>query len=388
MSHRRSISIGNVSSTGGTLGNEVYSYAAPWPVYALHWSLVPGSFRIAFGSFFEEYANKVRVIQLSENGKELVDVAELDHPYPVTKLLWSPFKQGGLSSDLMATAGDYLRVWEICQIDTNPVDYSDNPEMDVQTESQFVLKTTLANVRKPNQSGGREFCAPLTSFDWNDSEPSLCVTASVDTTCTVWDINTQQAKTQLIAHDKEVFDVAFARGNDIFASVGGDGSVRMFDLRALEHSTIIYETTPTLTNNSSVNTMSSSENAPLLRLSWNRQDPNYIATFAMDSNSILILDVRVPAIPVAELTGHAGSVNGIGWAPHSRDHLCSVGDDRQTLVWDIAQASRSKTAGGSSGAEPILMYPSPGEVNSMSWASSHPDWVSVAWGSTVQALRL
>jgi WD repeat-containing protein 68 len=41
----------------------------------------------------------------------------------------------------------------------------------------------------------------------------------------------QSAITQLIAHDKEVYDIAFARGTDLFASVGADGSVRMFDLR-------------------------------------------------------------------------------------------------------------------------------------------------------------
>ena len=87
------------------------------------------------------------------------------------------------------------------------------------------------------------------------------------------------AKTQLIAHDKEVYDIAFARGKDIFASVGADGSVRLFDLRSvsffyhatesatesdasprsrrsLEHSTIIYE---------------SPDLHPLLRLAWNKQ---------------------------------------------------------------------------------------------------------------------
>lgn len=35
-----------------------------------------------------------------------------------------------------------------------------------------------------------------------------------------------QAKTQLIAHDKEVYDLAFAAGVNVFASVGADGSVR------------------------------------------------------------------------------------------------------------------------------------------------------------------
>ena len=62
---------------------------------------------------------------------------------------------------------------------------------------------------------------------------------------TIWGIETGQplgrvnlvaghVKTQLIAHDKEVYDIAFSRaggGRDMFASVGADGSVRMFDLR-------------------------------------------------------------------------------------------------------------------------------------------------------------
>ena len=61
----------------------------------------------------------------------------------------------------------------------------------------------------------------------------------------------------------------------------------MFDLRHLEHSTIIYEA-----------------RRPLLRLAWNRQDPNYIAALAMDVQEVIILDVRVPCTPVAKLSNH------------------------------------------------------------------------------------
>jgi WD repeat-containing protein 68 len=72
----------------------------------------------------------------------------------------------------------------------------------------------------------------------------LIITSSIDTTCTIWDIPSLTAKTQLIAHDKEVYDVRFcAKSTDVFVSCGQDGSVRMFDLRSLEHSTIIYEPT-------------------------------------------------------------------------------------------------------------------------------------------------
>lgn len=158
------------------------------------------------------------------------------------------------------------------------------------------------------QNKNSDFCAPLTSFDWNEVEPNLIGTSSIDTTCTIWGLETGQVftfctihptpvvhqihrqvvgrvggtgncvsghvKTQLIAHDKEVYDIAFSRaggGRDMFASVGADGSVRMFDLRHLEHSTIIYE---------------DPQHRPLLRLAWNRQDPSYLATIAMDATEV------------------------------------------------------------------------------------------------------
>lgn len=73
---------------------------------------------------------------------------------------------------------------------------------------------------------------------------------------------------------EQVYDIAFSRaggGRDMFASVGADGSVRMFDLRHLEHSTIIYE---------------DPQHHPLLRLCWNKQDPNYLATMAMDGMEV------------------------------------------------------------------------------------------------------
>lgn len=33
-----------------------------------------------------------------------------------------------------------------------------------------------------------DYDAPLTSFDWNDGDPRRVGTASIDTTCTIWDI--------------------------------------------------------------------------------------------------------------------------------------------------------------------------------------------------------
>jgi WD repeat-containing protein 68 len=85
-----------------------------------------------------------------------------------------------------------------------------------------------------------DFSAPLTSFDWNPELNNLIGTSSIDTTCTIWDIEKATVFTQLIAHDKEVYDIHFSKERNIFASVGADGSVRQFDIRDLQHSSVQY----------------------------------------------------------------------------------------------------------------------------------------------------
>lgn len=320
---------------------EIYTYEAPWLIYAMNWSQrIDHPYRLAIGSFLEDYTNKVELVQLSEDTETFESKGSFEHPYPTTKIQWIPDKSGS-RSDLLGTTGDYMRLWEV-------------------HEKRVELKCLL------NNNKNSEFCAPLTSFDWNESDPSTLGTSSIDTTCTIWNVETQQAKTQLIAHDKEVYDIAFARGMDVFASVGADGSVRMFDLRNLEHSTIIYET-PALT--------------PLLRLCWNKQDPNYLATIPMDSYNAIILDIRVPSMPAAELTGHSASINALAWAPHSSCHICTAADDRQAYIWDLSSMPKPIE-------DPILAYTAEAEVNQLQWSTSQPDWISIAFSNKMQILRV
>lgn len=241
-----------------------------------------------------------------------------------------------------------------------------------------------------------EDSAPLTSFDWNKVDSSIIVTASVDTTCTVWDLNTAQARTQLIAHDKEVFDVTFTAGSvDNFASVGSDGSVRLFDLRALEHSTILYESqsssrtptlsvsSPSMSNNS--NSPSNGGASPLLRLSACERDANLLATFAIDCSVVQVLDIRQPGTAILELEAHAGSVNAVQWAPNSRHLIATCADDSQVFVWDCNNAEQSK--GTSRCTEPALAWTAESEVNNISW-NADGDRIASAFGKTVQSLRV
>lgn len=170
---------------------------------------------------------------------EFNKVAEATHSYPVTRLLWEPPSSQKQSTDLLATSGDHLRLWSLPS-DTQTTHASNTvtrPNREAPTTKLTPL-ALLSNSKTPDHT------APLTSLDWNTISPSLIITSSIDTTCTIWDIPSLTAKTQLIAHDKEVYDVRFcANSVDVFVSCGQDGSVRMFDLRSLEHSTIIYEPT-------------------------------------------------------------------------------------------------------------------------------------------------
>jgi WD repeat-containing protein 68 len=340
-----------MASSEQTPKKEIYTYEAPWTTYGMNWSHVnaPGyRYRLALGSFVEEYSNKVKIVQLDVEADTFKEVAEFDHPYPTTKIMWRPDKVCSAETDLLATTGDYLRVWKMEQ--------STDPD----------VKSKVGLVRVLNNNKSSEYCAPLTSFDWNETDKSMIGTSSIDTTCTIWDLNKNVAKTQLIAHDKEVYDLAFAHGKDVFASVGADGSVRMFDLRSLEHSTIIYE---------------DSKQDPLLRITWNKQDTNYLATMLMDSPEIVVLDIRAPTLPVAWLRGHTACVNSMAWAPHSSCHVCTAGDDRQALIWDVSHLPKPVD-------EPILAYNAAAEINQLQWSVTQPDWIAIAFEKKLQILRV
>jgi WD repeat-containing protein 68 len=262
------------------------------------------------------------------------------------------------------------------------------------------------------------------------------VTSSIDTTCTVWNIDTSSAITQLIAHDREVYDVAWLPGStDIFVSVGADGSLRAFDLRSLEHSTILYET-PAPKNvappSSTPSPSARPPTSPLLQIAFNPADSNYMSTFHMDGSEIQILDMRSPGQPVLELKAHRAPINALGWGSAENPLLAtagkspfvsnilmmniSVGDDCQLLLWDLSghtqQASSPRSAGSRLNSprpdvkkrvltDPIMAYSSHSEITNMAWSpqiagmtmntghSTGPgEWLAVATGKTIKALKV
>jgi WD repeat-containing protein 68 len=113
----------------------------------------------------------------------------------------------------------------------------------------------------------------------------------------------------------------------------------------------------------------------------NKHDHNYLATFLMEHNQVIILDIRAPSVPVAELSGHTQPVNSIAWAPHSSCHICTGGDDSQALIWDLTCIPKSVT-------EPILAYNAESEINSLQWSLSQPEWIAITFNKKLQILRV
>lgn len=282
---------------------------------------------------------------------------------------------------------------------------------------RLTLKAALSGQSKvQNQSGG----APLTNFSWNEKMPSLIVTSSIDTTCTVWNIDTQTAITQLIAHDREVYDVAWLPGStDIFVSVGADGSLRAFDLRSLEHSTILYETPPPKhPPPPTSSTATRPPSSPLLRIAFNPTDANYMSTFHMDGSEVQILDMRSPGAPVMELKAHRAPINAVAWSSAEVPLLASAADDCQVLLWDVsthslppASSPRNTSARLSSPrptdgkkrvlTDPLMAYSAQAEVTNVAWSphiapmtmnsgltTAAGEWLAIVMGKTIKALKV
>ncbi|KAG6368632.1 hypothetical protein INS49_002845 [Diaporthe citri] len=392
------------------------NYMAPWATYAFDWcKWAPqgnGAGKVAIGSYLEDGHNFIQILDTqivptpsdvynthggSKWTMDFTRVAEATHSYPVTRLLWEPPSSTKQSTDLLATSGDHLRLWSL------PSDTPSNPGNSVTGRGRDVAATKLTPLALLSNSKTPDHTAPLTSLDWNTVSPSLIITSSIDTTCTIWDIPSLTAKTQLIAHDKEVYDVRFcANSVDVFVSCGQDGSVRMFDLRSLEHSTIIYEPTgkedrvdanggkmsPTLAQQ----TMSNPP--PLLRIATSPHDTQLLATFAQDSNVIRILDTRQPGQALLELRGHGGAVNCIDWSPTRRGQLASGGDDCQVLLWDLMSQQQTNGAPQTDSIRsPAASWQCDYEVGNLGWVPRVPsdeagEWLGVSAGRGIWGVRM
>mmetsp|Transcript_75210 Transcript_75210/g.141923 ORF Transcript_75210/g.141923 Transcript_75210/m.141923 type:complete len:329 (-) Transcript_75210:74-1060(-) len=314
-----------------------YVYDSPaWPMYAMAWCPEHDTrFRLATASFLETDNNRVALVELDEQTNAFKCVSEVEHPFPATKLAWRP--PDSSSSPLLATTSITLNLFKLEEGKLSPL-----------------LK--LANQRA--KSGSQ--VAPLTSLDWSTTCSHKIGATSVDTTCTIWNLQKQKIETQLIAHDKPVYDMAFSPTDFLFSSVSADGSIRLFDQRNLEQSTIMYEGP-----------------SPLLRLAWNKLNGNLIAAVAMDTAGVVVIDIRRPSVALSGMANQRSCVNSITWAPHSPHYLLCGTEEGLGCIWDVKDASGS-----------VLNYECDSEVAQVQWPSCAPNYVALGMEKKIEILTV
>ena len=139
------------------------------PVYAIDWckTSAPGqqlrprsAFRIALSSFTEDFRNRIAIAGLRDERvlieEDYIDYPDFDtlvdahHGYPATALQWQPASAAkvGWSAELLATAGDSLRIWEYADDSASAVQASGYVNVKQPAGGhRLTLKSTLAGVR-------------------------------------------------------------------------------------------------------------------------------------------------------------------------------------------------------------------------------------------------
>lgn len=321
---------------------ESYKYQAPWLISSVGFSYREDqNFRLAITSFIENEENKGEIIKVNNETNQLEVLSGLDLTTPPTKVMWIPDPDIE-QNDLLATSDTILKIWEIKE------------------DGQVCIKSELEYKSKP------EFPAPITSFDWSLTKYDMIVTSSIDCTCSVWNIQNESLYYQIVAHDREVYDVSFSTDERIFASVGADGSLRMFDINSPDITNIMYE---------------SEGNTPLLRVAWNKRDPNLIACTEMEKHKITVIDIRKPMNPLTQLIGHQAAINSISWSSSQWNRICSGSDDSVAMIWDIKDAKPVINTSK-------LEYKARGPISNVDWSHLQKDWVAITVGKLVEILSV
>ena len=264
-------------------------------------------------------------------------ISQVKCEFPVSSILFSPHEQ---NKNLLISTSDKLSVYSY-------------------EEEKLNLK--IAFIRETENYTG-----PLTSCDWSRANNAIIGVSSVDRTCSIWDLNKSVEKYMIIAHDKAVYDISLGPDEFIFMSTGADGSVRLFDSRQANSSSIIFETR---------------DESAMTRLKWNLVNPNFILTVIVDKNEIYILDQRKLSAPYGILKVHTNVVNNAIWAPQSNSNLISVSDDKTALLWDIYSDSEKAE-------EYIMKYEAEKEIENVAWGDVTQNWVGIIDGNQAEILKI
>ena len=373
----------------------VYTYNSLLPLYALACNGFcdnNGSFDVAVGTFLSEYANKIEIVRYSPEADSLVARTAFPHLYPPTNLVYAPTSgsnQINESGTLLASSGEYVRLWFIPNVPSSNQKVGQGGE-DVSLVALF--KT----------GSDPDSCSPFTSLDWNHFDRNLIVASSVDSSCTVFDLQQQSQVTQFfmqgvsthknnVAHGSslpvghpsliEAYDVSLStQDRYLIAAACSNGTVQLFDQR---HNGMVAGFQPFNGSGS------------ILRIEFNPVRPNLLASISDGQGEceISISDIRRFAASnmansqnisnsESRLKRHTAAVNAITWAPHKDSFLCSTSNDCSALVWAVPDLQPQVNE------KPLLAYNADSSANNVHWPNADPERIALVFGQSLQLLKV
>ena len=288
------------------------------------------SINIAISSMETSQSNLIEIISITNPDTTSEEthfslLCDQQVKYPITKLEWS------LSHpSILAASSDILRLY------------------------------SFANGNQLNELVALEHTAPLTSLNWNPVNPSLIAVSSNDTTASVYDINLSKEIINIKGNNKECYDIAYSADGDSFFTCGGDGAIRMFDMRTNSKSTLIYE---------------SKNKECIMKLSVNQINDNFLSFTSLDSSEVNIIDRRNPNMIYKKMSYHKDNVNNCIWGPNTNCFVLSVGDDHCATLWDVQ-------------SEALLSFTADFEVENCAWGYVYDNWVGIAGEKCFMMLKV
>ena len=234
----------------------------------------------------------------------------------------------------------------------------------------FAINTFAANA-PPRQKTILKLDWPawIHSVAFSPDSQSLASGGGWRSHATLWDLTSDERKTTLTGHSREVYSVVFSPDGSTLAVGGDDKKIRLWDVASGQTKTVLTghsDTVRSVVFSPNGSTLASGSDDRTVRL-WDvvsgqieailigHTDRVYSIAFSPDGSTLAsgsndktvrLWDV-VSRQPKAILTGHTSWVYSVAFSPDGST-LASGSSDRTVRLWDVASEERKTTLTGHS----------------------------------------
>lgn len=255
--------------------------------YALAFSSIFNkNVHMAVGSFERAGPNSIALYQLHDS--EFCHVTSFPCQFPQTRICFRP--HGTLT----------------------PCDSFASIDVDLHL---FHIEGDVASTGETLSIGDRH---PLTCLDWCRNDPKVAVAGCLDGTASIVDMASLQVTSTIQAHETDLYDVSFFPVSSTFVTTGIDGSLRVFDMRDLNSSLIIYQAA-----------------TPIQRVITSPFEGYLIGAMPASSNRVVIVDSRYPGPASAICGGNETPVTAFGWSKLSPARVYTAHENGLIYSCDI-----------------------------------------------------